>query len=739
MKKNLDMFAEIRRRLWFPFVQQMESSDCGAACLSMAVHYYGGSVALHKLRELSDTGLNGATLIGLRDAALSIGFAPKMLELTYERLADSVSFPCIANVSANHYVVVYGISGGKVSVADPASGKSRLPRADFLKIWQRVSSPGRGAILSLEPAGRILHDGSDARPLKYLLGIFRKVSSHKQVLFQMFLGILLVGLIQLSLPMLIRLVIDKGIAAKDIPLVWDIIAGYFALAAGAFLTEFINNEAFLFMGRAINLCALREFALKLMRLTVLFFERKKTGDIVRRMEDVKRIESFLGLSLMSAAFSLFVIPAMSVLLFIYNRNVFYVFSLASFLHSAWMLYLIKKQKYADSLMFQGASESFTATINMLRGMSDIKSNLAENKILDEWGLRQKMVYDANTSRLRLMSLMRTGGAFSSSVRNAAVTGFSAAYIIHGEMSLGQLLAAQYIVGYLGSSIETLLYFFGSLNETKLSVERLVDVDSCAEENHSGPALVSSGPGDMVLEDLRYQYSRYGAKVVDSFSAVIEKGKTLAIVGSSGSGKSTLLKMLSGLYAPSGGKITVGADSLAGVNVREWRGRCAVLLQDSFIFPGTILYNIAFSEKDENLEAAKRAAAAAMLSDFIETLPEQYNSKLGADGVGLSQGQRQRLLLARAVYKAPDYLFLDEAMSALDAETEREVLGRLRKVMAGKTMVMVTHRIATASMADKIIVMDDGKASETGTHQELLAAGGRYKKLYEASSFDPRKG
>ena len=738
IKENLRALLHSLKNAGFPFVRQMESSDCGPACLAMVARYYGGRVAIHKLRELADTGLNGATLAGLRDAALSIGFTPKMLDLSYERLSDSVVLPCIAHLSGTHYVVVYGIGRDRVRIADPATGKEIVSRGDFLARWQKKGGPGRGSVLALAPASKIQNDGSEVEALLYLRGIFSRVSSHRQVFFQMLLGILLVGLLQLVLPMIIRLVVDRGIATKDIPIVWALISAYVALAAGAFATEFVKNEIFVFIGRTVNLCALREFALKLMRLPVSFFERRKTGDIIYRMEDIKRIENFLGISLMNAAFSVFAIVTMSVLLFTYNRMVFGIFGGVAVLHSVWMLFQIKKQKAADSLLFQGASESFSATVNILRGMSDIKSNLAEGKMLDEWAGRQKMIYDANTSRLRLMALMRAGGSFSGSLRNAAVTGFSAVSVINGEMSLGQLLAAQYIVGYLGGSLESFLYFVSSLNETRLSVERLVDVESCAEERHAGLPITSSRPVDITIDTLRYSYSRYGGRVVDSFSAVIEGGKTTAIVGESGSGKTTLLKLLSGLYSPEGGKILVGTESLDSVNLREWRAKCAVLLQDSFIFPGTILDNIALSSEFADMVAVEKSAAAAMLSDFIERLPEGYHSKLGADGVGLSQGQRQRLLLARAIYKAPDYLFLDEAMSALDAKTESEVLERLATVMSGKTIVMITHRMVTASMADRIIVMNRGQAVEVGTHSNLLAAGGPYKNLYETATSELTK-
>lgn len=719
---------------------QQDSSDCGSASLAMVARHHGRRVPIGLLREMARTDLQGASVLGLSRAAERIGFRTLRARTSFEHLAAHAPLPCIAYWEQRHFVVLYRIEGDRVYVADPAIGLVRYSREEFLRGWQsgRGQDAGGGVVLLLEPIPGVdteaaarddaPQDGDGNSGWGLLLAHGREhVGSGARVM----IGVIAVSLLQLLLPFLMQALVDLGIAGQNVGLVYLILLGQAVLILTRTAVDFIQGWIMLHVGARINIALVTGFLSKLMRLPLGFFDARQIGDILQRVEDHSRLEQFLTsntLALLNSAFTFLVFGAA---LLYYDAFAFAIFCAGALLYSLHITLFLNARRRIDHQWFGQMVVSRTLLVETITGMPEIKINGAEQQKRWQWERSKLGLHRLNQRSLRLEQFQTGGAQLISQLTNAVVTAYAAQSVIKGELTLGGLLAVQYLLGQLNVPLSGLVGILRNVQDTKLSLERVGDVRTTREEDVArGPSLPVPAAGNLVLEDVRFGYQGDdGPLVFDGLSLEIPRGKVTAIVGSSGSGKTTLLKLLLRFYDPDGGRLRVGSVPLDGVSHQLWRQHCGVVMQSGYLFSDTIAHNIALGHEEVDPVRLLHAADVACLREVIEALPRGYETKLGSDGAGLSQGQKQRLLIARAVYQDPEFLFFDEATSALDAVSERKIVDNLEHLFGGRTVVVIAHRLSTVRNADQIVVLEHGRVVERGTHEELICRReGRYLEL-----------
>jgi len=641
--------------------------------------------------------------------------------------------PCIGYWNQNHFIVIYRITGKHVYVADPAQGKVKYTLTDFKKKWATKNAQGQedGVVLLLEPiAGFVASE--EAMPDTYRSGgfepLFRYLKNYKKEIRQVFVGILLIGFLQLTLPFLTQAIVDVGIAQKNIHFIYLILFAQIMLFTGKTVVEFIRGWLLLHINTKVFISLLGDFLHKLMRLPVRFFESKITGDILQRLADHQRIEVFLTESLVNFLFSAVTIVIFSIVLAIYNHTIFFIFFGSSLLYALWVTLFLSKRKVLDYKRFEASSRNQSAILQIVNGMQDIKLNNAEFKKRGDWEKVQAVLFHCNNRSLAISQLQQAGTYFISEGKNLFISFLAAKFVIEGTLSLGEMLAIQYIIGQLSVPVEHLMQFIKTAQDALLSLNRLSEIHEEADEERPQDNLQTGFVinDSIFLDHITFSYPGAGSQeVLSDINLVIPKGKTTAIVGMSGSGKTTLLKLLMKFYDPDKGAIRLQNTDIKHLSHSAWRTQCGVVMQDGFIFSDSILNNIAVHPEDIDQEKLHHAIQMANLSDFIAQLPLGLNTKIGPDGNGISQGQRQRILIARSIYKDPNLILFDEATNALDANNERIILEGLGDFFKGRTVVVVAHRLSTVRNADQIVVMDKGKLIETGTHDTLIAERGAY--------------
>ncbi|MBS1556148.1 MAG: peptidase domain-containing ABC transporter [Bacteroidetes bacterium] len=727
----------------FPFYKQLDMMDCGPSCLRMIAKYHGKSYSLTELRSKSFINREGVSMLGISDAAEAIGFRTLGVKIPFEKLSTDAPLPCIVHWNQNHFAVVYCIKKNKVWVADPAAGLLTYTKDEFLKCWLSTSSNGRseGVALLLEttPTFYRTEAASDLNKrtgFNYLLGYLH---SYRRFIVQLLIGLLLGSLIQLILPFLTQSVVDVGINTRNVPFIYMVLAGQLMLFIGRTVAEFLRRWILLHLSTRINLSIISDFLIKLMQLPMGFFDSKKIGDILQRIEDHSRIERFLSSSSLSILFSFFNLIVFGVVLALYNIPIFLIFFIASSLYVGYVMLFLKMRKDQDYKRFNILSRNRSSLIQLVNGMQEIKLNNAEREKRWEWERIQVNLFQLNIASTRLQQWQEGGSLFINELKNIFITFLAATAVISGSMTLGMMLAVQYIIGQLNVPINEFVNFIRELQDARISLDRIGEIRLLENEEKEKTLGYFSSPlreagrrldeGTIFLRNLSYQYDGpHSPKALDGVDLIIEQGKVTAIVGASGSGKTTLLKLLLKFYPPNEGELRIGKTDLQQHSAREWRARCGTVMQDGFIFSDSIARNICVGEENIDTQRLLHAATVANIHEFVESLPLGYNTKIGADGVGISAGQKQRLLIARAVYKNPDYIFFDEATSALDANNERVIMDNLNEFFKGKTVVVIAHRLSTVKNADKIVVLDKGKLIEQGTHEELALKKGSYFEL-----------
>jgi ATP-binding cassette subfamily B protein len=717
----------------FPFYKQLDASDCGATCLRMIARYHGRHYSLEYLREISYLDREGVSLMGIADAAEKVGFRTLGVKAGFSRLQSELPLPCIAHWKQNHFLVVYKIANGKVYVANPAVGKEQLTEQEFLDGWisDVYNTEPQGILLLLETAPEFFQREGETTN-RAGLGILRQyLVPHKRLIWQLMLGLILGSAVQLVFPFLMQALVDKGVQLNDLSFVYLILAAQGMLFLSQVAVEFIRGWILLHIGSRVNINLVSDFLIKLMRLPMAFFDSKMTGDLLQRIYDNERVERFLTSSSLTTLFSVVSLGVFGLVLLFYNVWIFAIFFVAALLYFGWVGVFLQQRRALDYRRFEQMADNQNALIQLVNGMQEIKLHNAERQKRWAWERIQAKLFRVNVDYLATDQMQRAGAAFINEGKNILISVTAATAVIHGDMTLGMMLAVQYIIGHMNAPLESLVQFILAAQEAKISLERMNEIHQKPDEEPVDHAKVTVLPskGDLVLENMSFRYGGpHDPWVLHNVGLTFPEGKVTAIVGSSGSGKTTLVKLLLNFYVPTEGSVRLGDINLANIDHKLWRSHCGVVMQDGFIFSESIARNISLGEENIDRRRLLYAAKVANIQTFIESLPLGYNTKIGQDGVGLSQGQKQRILIARAVYKNPNYIFFDEATNALDAYNERVIMHNLEHVFRNKTVIVVAHRLSTVRNADNIVVLEKGEVVEQGTHDELTYNRGPYYHL-----------
>ena len=728
----------------FPYYKQLDSMDCGPTCLRMVAKYYGKVYSVQHLRSRSYITREGVSMLGISDAAESIGLRTKGYRLTWEQLRDEVPFPCIIHWNQRHFVVVYDFkkpsfskkrgSGDEVIfIADPAIGLLTYTKEEFLKCWISTKKYGdkEGTTLLLEPTPDFYNQEDEQKgKLKfvYLLGYLRP---YRKFMIQLGLGMLTGSIISMIFPFLTQSIVDYGIGNSDLAFVGMVLFAQMLLTLGQTANGMIRSWIMLHVTSRVSISLISDFLVKLMKLPMAFFDTKMVGDIMQRIGDHGRIQSFLTQSLIDIVFAVITLVIYTFIMASYHIGILGVFFLGSTLYVGWVLLFMKKRRELDYKRFQQSAANQSNVVQLISGMQEIKLNACEKQKRWEWERIQAKLYKVSVKGLVLSQNQQIGATFINQAKDIFISFLSAKAVITGDMTLGMMMAVQYIIGQLNSPIQQFIGFIQSAQDAKISLERLGEIHDRENEENAEDNKIREIPQHKTIEikNVTFHYEGpHSPKVLKKINLEIPANKVTAIVGTSGSGKTTLVKLLLGFYKIDKGEIRLNDINIDNYSPSQWRKRCGVVMQEGYIFSDSIANNIGIIDEIPDPAKIDRAVSTANIKEFIDALPLGYETKIGNDGHGLSTGQKQRILIARAVYKDPDYLFFDEATNALDAKNERVIMDNLDQFFKGRTVVVVAHRLSTVRKADQIVVLETGEIVEKGNHQELVDKKGVYYHL-----------
>lgn len=725
----------MQRQYPIKFRRQKDSMQCGIACLQMICECYGKKITQDYLLKICFATTEGVSLLGIRDAAIKIGFYNISGCLTVDGLSTA-TLPCILHWNQNHFVVLYKVKNGKkFYIADPGKGLIVYNEDEFKIHWIEMGQgkEGKGVAMFLEPTQAFYDktDEYDVRTDKPLMFLFSYIKQYHKYFFQIILGLLVGCLLQLALPFLTQNIVDIGIKNKDIGFIWLILIGQLVITISRTSVDFIRRWLLLHISMRINISLVSDFFIKLLQLPMSFFDTKLMGDLMQRIGDHSRVNSFLTQQTLNVAFSLISFAVFSCVLLVYHRLIFLIFLIGSILYGGWMALFLRRRKVIDYELFEQQAANNNKTYQFLTSMQEIKLQDCEQRRRWEWEDVQADLFHIQTKSLKLQQTQEAGSIFINELKNIIITVVSATAVINGSLTLGMMLAVQYIIGQLNSPIEQLMHFIYSVQDVKISLERINEIHKKDNEEdfYRNRTRFGNEKHNIEFKNIDFKYDPHAlSKTIEGVNMHIPEGKITAIVGASGSGKTTLIKLMLGYYSVMSGEITIAGYNISEYNLRWWRRQCGVVMQDGVIFSESIARNIAVDDGEIDQERLDKAAEIANVKDFVMALPLKFNTNIGRDGMGLSQGQKQRILIARAVYKNPKFIFLDEATNSLDASNERAIVENLDKFYKGKTVVVVAHRLSTVKNADQIIVLDKGKVVETGNHKSLTAKRGAYYNL-----------
>lgn len=715
---------------------QHDSMDCGPTCLRMVAKFYGKNYSLQNLRDRCHITREGVSLLGISDAAESIGFRTTGVKVTWRQMVEEMPLPCIVHWNQRHFVVVYDVVKKhgvyKVMVADPASGLLEYTEEDFRGLWLESERKTEGIALILEPTPKFYEEEGDDERRHYGFGyVLKYLRPYRTYIIQILLAMLTASVISLLMPFITQSVVDKGIGTGSLSLIVVLLIAQLTLTLGGLANNLIRSWLMLHTTSRVSISLISDFLCKLMRLPIAFFDSKMVGDIMQRIGDYNRIQTFLTGSLLSMVIAVVSFVVYGLIMAGYNATIFIVFLIGASLYVLWVLLFMKRRRKLDYMRFQQASANQSNIVQLIGGMQEIKLNNCEKQKRWEWEAIQARLFKVGVKSLTLGQVQEIGSTFIDQTKNILMSFIAAKSVIDGGMTLGMMMALQYIMGQINAPISQFISFVQSAQDASISLDRLGEIHEMKDEEPAEEERIKDIPSDadIVFRDVVFQYDGpHSPRILDEVSLTIPSGKVTAIVGASGSGKTTMLKMMLGFYPPVSGEVLLGNVSLKNYSESRWRARCGTVMQEGYIFSDTIAANIAVSEEYPDMERVRWAVGVSNIKYWIEGLPLGYGTKIGADGHGLSSGQKQRILIARAAYKDSRYLFFDEATNSLDANNERTIMENLERLFSEKTVVVVAHRLSTVKNADNIIVLDKGRIAEQGTHSQLTALRGKYYEL-----------
>ncbi len=720
----------------FPFFKQLDSMDCGPTCLRMIAKYYGQYFSVQSLREKCYIDREGVSLKGIAEAAENIGFRTVAVQVPFDAKQETPSLsvaplPCIVHWNQNHFIVVTKVSKNQIWIADPAEGKLKISKQDFLNSWL-PNGQKEGIALIIEPTPNFYENEEANTNKKFGFSfLFQYLKPHRKLLIQLIIGLLVGAVFQLIFPFLTQAVVDVGIQTKNTNFITIVLVGQAALFLGQMTVSFVQNWLLLHISTRLNISLIADFLMKLMNLPIGFFDAKNTGDLLQRIGDHDRIERFLTTNSLSVVFSSFNLIVFGIILSIYSLPIFSIFFISALLYFVWITIFLKKRREVDYLAFQQQSNTNNSVIEIIQGMQEIKLQGSQLKRRWQWTKIQAKLFRIRILSLKISQYQTAGATFFMNGKDVFITFIAANAVISGSLTLGMMLAIQYIIGQMNGPLNQMVDFIRQAQDAKISMERLGEIHTKKNEESENENIIKTTEipnQDIFIENMSFSYSPISKQVLNNIKLRIPKGKITAIVGTSGSGKTTLVKMLLGFYQATEGSIKIGNLPLEQIRQNQWRHKCGVVMQDGYIFSDTIANNITESTDVIDYEQLLKAVQTANIQGFINELPLSFSTMIGAKGNGLSQGQKQRLLLARAVYKDPDYIFLDEATNALDANNERVIMQNLNDFFQNRTVVVVAHRLSTVKNADQIVVLEQGEIVEIGSHHDLVAKKGNYYTL-----------
>ena len=716
----------------FPFFRQLDYRDCGPTCLRMVAKHYGKTFSREFLRDKAGITRVGVTMAGIADAAEAIEMRTLGIRIALESLVNEVPTPCIVPWRQKHFVVVYKTSKDKIFVADPAQGLLTYTHQQFLEAWTNTADK-TGFALVLEPNATFYTQKEDTAKNKGFGFLYPYLRPYKKLVNQLLIGLLVGTTIQFTMPFLMQSVVDVGVSTQNIPFIYLILISQLVLFASQTAVSIFREWLLLHITGRFNIKMVSDFLYKMLKLPVNFFDTRNTGEHLQRIQDHSRVQNFVSSSSFNMLYSIVLFVVFNFVLAYYNFKIFVVFLIGAIVYVSWTLFFLKKRAELDFKRFDEQSQSQTSLIQIINGVREIKVNNSQRKNRWKWEQVQISLFKTSMSSLKLAQYQTIGSTFINELKNIIITFLSATAVVNGEITLGMMLSVQYIVGQLNAPLGNFITFIQLWQDAKISLERLWQVHSKEDEDDAKLQKVKELPTkkDIVIKDLSFRYgSKSSALVLKNLNFIIPEGKTTAIVGASGSGKTTLIKLLLKFYEPTSGAIQIDSVDLQNINNDFWRMNCGAVLQETFMFNDTIAGNISESEQNEIIdrEKLKTAVYISNIEDFIEKLPNKLNTELGTSGIRLSGGQEQRLMIARAVYKNPEYVFFDEATSSLDANNEKIIMEKLNTFLNGRTSVVVAHRLSTVRNADTIIVLENGEVVEQGNHNDLTALQGKYYEL-----------
>ena len=719
----------------FPHYSQPDAMDCGPTALRIVARYYGKHYNLPFLRELTFKSREGVSLLSLSDAAEKIGFRTQGVRLGFDQLSEA-TFPFILHWNQNHFVVIYKIKksrkGTIIYISDPAVGLIKYSKAEFLKCWASTKEDDeeKGIALFLEPTPDFYIEKGEKINKAGFQYLFRYIKPYHKLVVQLLLSFLTGSLLSLILPFLTQAIVDVGISTNNLDFVVLVLIAQLVLTISQTAVGFVRSWIMLHISVRVGISLISDFLIKLMKLPIRFFDTKMIGDLRQRIDDNQRIQSFLTDNLISMSFGLFMFIIYSFVMAYYDWRILLIFYVGSILYIGWILLFLKKRKEIDYKRFSVSAANQSNIYQLITGMQEIKLNSCEKQKRWEWERIQASLFRVSIKGLMLQQNQQAGSVFINQAKNVLISFISAKAVIEGDLTLGMMMAVQYIIGQLNGPINEFIGFIQTAQDAKISLERLGEIHEREDEEPQDVSRILELPvptqRTLKIENLSFHYEGpRSPRVLKGINLHIPENKITAIVGASGSGKTTLLKLLLGFYPPDEGKILLGDIEFEQFSMDMWRKKCGTVMQDGYIFSDTIANNIAVADDIPDKDRLLHAVITANIREYIDGLPLRYNTRIGQEGVGLSQGQKQRILIARAVYKNPDFLFFDEATNSLDANNEEKIMQNMNDFFKDKTVITVAHRLSTVKNAEQIVVLDKGEIIELGTHTELVNKKGAY--------------